>query len=251
MSKIACPNCETWEAINFINWKLAQHPLETYHPPIQHIIYEKPFKYGALYRSQCCGSEWYLWNELFLFLINPIRKIILEEWGNKNLKIPDRFESVLDEIGSIDHKYPCKIEFKNKEINDFCLLKLTTFPPGFFEAFYGEKTENIYIDEIENIEPSRYALPQLVRNETMNPVEFRMGSYLPVMIEDGNGQTHKIYPFECFTRSEIVKPISKIYPLPFKNLENVNCHYTHHPVQVKTVIADPISVSEFDFYETR
>lgn len=239
----SCPNCQTSETINFFNWRLAQDPKDENHRFVTNIVPVKNLKFGEIYQSVCCGSKWYLHDGIFLYLINPLRQIILDEWTSRDLQVADKFKPILASIGANSkhgmfsvQEYPCEVEFGNKTRSEFAIINLVTLPPDFEEAIYGSRSKSYsFVDEVINVKASRFALPLQIRKETMNPSEVGMGGYSPIPVSDAHGNVFNLSPFENFTDPKLDEPVRI---LDFKKSLSAN-PVALQKMPVHQVIADP------------
>ena len=247
MSKanFGCPNCHSYEPINFFNWKLAQSPSDENYSFIRKFVPTGKCKFGETYESICCGSKWYLHDGIFMYLINPLRQQILDSWSNRDLGVPDKFKPVLTSIGanlieggSISKEYPCRVRFKDGTVSEFTILSLVTLPPDFEEAIDGKCTEKYaYIDEIAEVTKSEFALPISIRKETMKPSEMAMGSYVSIIVSDCHGRAFELSPFENFAVPKLDEPIRILD----SNQQNSVSPRRLARVATKRVIADPFN----------
>ncbi|MBF0208724.1 MAG: hypothetical protein HQK53_17795 [Oligoflexia bacterium] len=240
---IGCPNCQSADAINFFNWELTQQLTNENHKYVNNFQSLGNFKFGELYKSVCCGSKWYLHAGIFMYLVTPLRQKILDEWSRRNLTLSTVFKNVLASIGSnlirgisVLKEYPVMAKFEDEKVNEFCIITLTTLPPGFEETTSKKNSENyVYIDQVRVLEKSKFALPGNVRKNTTNPIEIGMGGYAPIFVMDNNGHVYKIPAFESFSPHEIPGPII-IVDTQITQEKNV---VTYERVPILRIIADP------------
>lgn len=238
-----CPNCQDLKPFDSFNWETAQDPRDEYHPYIANITPVNKVKFGEIYQSVCCDSKWYLHGRI-MYLVNPSRQIILDEWMSRDLRVTDRFQSVLASIGANPSgEYPCEVEFRDKTKNEFCFICLVTLPPDFEEAAWRVFTEEqpekySWIDEVVNIKKSRFALPLVVR-KALSDFAAHQGErmYVRARIFDAHGRGFGIDPYQTFTNLKLDEPITVVdfYEVLAKNPGVVALD----EVPVHTIIADP------------
>ncbi len=107
--------------------------------------------------------------------------------------------------------------------NKLYLIHIAENPVLLYPDFPSECS---FIEEVENIEPSRYTLPRFVR-QAARGIE---RSYL--LVKDANGDFHRINPGDDFTPYELAKPIT----MPLKC--DSNYYYSNSIIKIKKVLAD-------------
>lgn len=157
----------------------------------------KKLKFGGILKCPKCRTSWFLdENKEFLNIILEENINMLKRWNNKKLKPSNKILQKLKDIGATPPdiygnqkefiRIPCKCRFINGEVLDKCIISFQKKPP--LESDYNKNLlKRIkYLDEIENIFPSKYALNKNLRVLTTQAKEIRMG-FAPTRAKAPNG----------------------------------------------------------------
>ena len=75
---------------------------------------------------------------------------------------------------------PCRCIFTDGSVDDFCIVRLSKFPPAERSA---TRSGIYFAGSIRYIEPSPFALPWDVRKSLANAIEYRM-NWMPTRVQD-------------------------------------------------------------------
>jgi hypothetical protein len=189
---LRCRVCDDPPRIAF-NWQYAQdhrgHELHALRDQLKQV---KSMKFGYLYACQLCGANWVLEDDRYAMTRVPDeRRDILNEWNEKSLSIEPEHLRVLDAIGGTAPRYwmghdgviviPCAISMRSGERMDPAIVWVTKRPPIDVFAARIRLYQNV-----DAVEPSRFALPIDVRCATILAPEVRMG-FSPTRVVATNG----------------------------------------------------------------
>lgn len=243
LNRYQCIHCQSEDPINFVNWNSARQPTDENFDTFRALSKVQDIKSGSIYQSRCCDSRWYLDQGVFMYLLTPYREEVLKRWVSRDLRVPDRLRFILNGIGyakfselyNESRDYPCAIKFKDGTENHFCIVNLTTLPPDF-DPIGKSNLRFRYMDEVADVFPSKYALPQFIRNVTMDgwKLEVRMGCYASTYVKIGT-HIYEVPAFQSFVPIEIFEKPSIVSASELESLG----FYEISPIQPLNVVADP------------
>ncbi len=148
-----------------------------------------------------------------LYLLNPARAERLEDWLKRSLKPDGEQLDVLNDIGSPrphPHHglrypaYPCTCVTVGGTVDPWCLIRPVRLPPDFVDLIRGPQARRyLWLDEVEQIQPSRCALPLEIRELTADPEEVGMGALRAVPVEHSALGTFSLEPLSHFVDFEL------------------------------------------------
>jgi len=151
---------------------------------------------------------------------------ILNEWNENKLAIEDKHIRVLDAIGGTAQKHwmgydfaisiPCAISTTSGERIDPAIIWITKRPP--IDDFI---THIRLYRNIDAIQPSRFALPMVVRRSTINAPEVSMG-FSPTRVEANNGKPFILHwSTSLFNQNDITGSDILLSRKPFRADEHI------------------------------
>jgi hypothetical protein len=165
-TKIGCPRCAEGKKYISYRWNDAEAKKRGY---VDSLYEVKKLKVGSLHRCPKCNISWYLktWGKGIqdMCFVEDVNLPLLEKWNNKKLTIPNSLLEKLKYIKATPLPWvsglihvPCAIKLKTGGTLDFCLISIQKTPPL--------GSQNILIDEVEDIFESEYTLSQKIRLAT-------------------------------------------------------------------------------------
>lgn len=132
---------------------------------------------------------------------------LLQRWTDSDLTINSDFQNTLDQIGTSQNwnsekVIPCSVQFKDGTSTDFAILKISNDPP--LGADYDFYKSVHFIDEVEQVKPSEFALSMEIRKATETAEERRMGFY-PTVTTTGNLKKVVLNGFEVLFAQDGIK----------------------------------------------
>ena len=185
-----CPNCGKELYISF-DWDTY---LNEYVSSLQNY---KKCKNGILFQCKRCETFWFLGNrQSQMESISKSYLNLVLEWDKRSLSPNDKILSKFSDIGATPPdiygngeeyiRIPCKCITKDEEI-DFCIVSFQKSPPDYFQRENGNRI--IFIDELVDIEESKYALNKEVRLATSLAYEVSM-CFSPTCVVEPNGKVY-------------------------------------------------------------
>jgi hypothetical protein len=197
--KVGCPVCHESNMIGFG----ADYLESKYDSRI-----EQTDKIGniQIYKCMLCQTDFYREGNMYQRFANG-QINTLREFVNLDLQLDEKQKNALDKIGlttdwNMNRQAPVKIRLKNGEILDFVTIQVTPNPPiGYF---YNNFTKIIFIDYVDSIERSEYAISKEIREMTKGAEERRMGFY-PTVLKTNNGENVVINGQALFFKNGDIK----------------------------------------------
>ena len=192
-AKPGCPSCDGMGYKSF-NWEMAQErtgdEIDKYP---KYLEKEQFLKFGDLYRCPICDEKWFLDpKEQFMIVVPKDRLALLWDWHSRQLYLNKELLSKAKSIGTNPSRIyeansehvaiPCKVTTRKSEDIDFSMIVFQTGHPIDTQA------KNIrFVDEIADIEQSKYALPSAVRIACSRAEEVSM-TFAPTYVQTSDGQ---------------------------------------------------------------
>jgi hypothetical protein len=184
-----CSACKIDATYLMFNWQMMMKERPEVEKTVTHL---QNLKRGTLRSCRWCKKKWVLdEDQLFAYRLTPERELFFKRWNETPLTPSLEIRKILDHIGAtpIDYGngsgqtlYPCHCTFKDGTKSDFCEIVLTKMPFNFYEVGKART-----LDEVDFIEPSRFAFSSLIRTSASKAQELRMG-WCPWMCESPDGR---------------------------------------------------------------
>jgi hypothetical protein len=178
-----CPDCRYDGVFRFGAGADEQGYLKTLRP-------KRKLKFGELLACSGCGALW-TFDGIVYQVVPRTQEAIVEEWNRKDLSPSAAIRGVLAEIGvdpgfpgSDSFTYPSKVKVGGAWL-DFASVSLQRHPPLIFGS---EAVRCVYLDEVEAVAPSEYALSAELRRHLQRSAEEagREYHFVPVAAPDGS-----------------------------------------------------------------
>lgn len=196
---MSCPNCYFDEFIVSFSWDDARSDsTHLCHHLLNDFKYDKQLPWeGQLYISVCCKTTWLLLPNGRMNLVSPKQKAYFEKAQQHNHHVNDDFIKILQQIGVVEINdkfgslhFPCKVTLKTKQIIECATVLLGGINQDFFHTHIFKAYEGLlpyyFIDEVENITTSPYALSHETRLWSANAPEIAMG-VTPYCLQNNHG----------------------------------------------------------------
>ncbi len=194
--KIGCPFCLQKDAIEI---HLTEEERRTFPLP-SHILKNKKntlikvslyINWIVIYSCSKCHTSF---NAIGAYWtkVSEAQKEVLKRWEHTSSQIPKEIEAEFERIGfskwGDDAILPCKINTINGEEIDFVTVQYCAEFPKFLvfgDMFVYQRY--FFIEDIQRIEASKYAVSKEVRNEAMNNQEEVEKNFFPTIVANQNG----------------------------------------------------------------
>lgn len=160
----------------------------------------------GIYKCARCGIQFFKNGNIFNRIM-PGQLDLLKKWITSELKIEKSLSGKLAQIGfsnnwNSEKVAPCMVTSKTGELIDFTVIKVSSNPP--LGADYESYKSILFIDQISDIESSKYGLSQEIRKATETAEEMRIGFYPTILISPTNKKI-VLNGFELFFDQEGIK----------------------------------------------
>lgn len=196
---MGCPACDQKTIIGFgVN-----HLADDFDSAIERV---EMIGETQLYKCKLCQSTFFILGDFYYKLFDDQMET-LRQFSASDLALTTKQATVLDAIGLTKVSpnsllAPAKVIDQYGEIFEFAIIQVSNNPPIGYKARSYAKI--IFIDDIESIEPSEFAISKVGRDKVMNAKEARMGFY-PTLFVAKSGKKVVVNGQSFFFRNESIK----------------------------------------------
>ncbi|HWZ21831.1 MAG TPA: hypothetical protein VNW06_04215 [Cytophagaceae bacterium] len=156
------------------------------------LLFQKELSVGEIYLQKDTNNYWYI-NETNTIarLIKNKQIELFYEWDKRELLPSDAQFEILSSIGGLPStqymmepksvRVPASITKRNGEVIDFCIVHFSPAPP--FQRYFHDC---ILLDDVIDINPSKFALSHDLRLSSILADEIRMG-FSPFVVRTNKG----------------------------------------------------------------